>query len=168
MNSEWEQAIEGMTFFGEPVDEMDASAFRFLVGYLVTENKRLESRVRKLETIQMVQWKESCAKSETDAMPEQDIEFDIPARLRKWAGFVPVPPAAQAMEDAAYEVERLQRELTRAWAASRLTDAEQEAVAFMMRHAAVAADGWAFHDSVDYQKHHDAVFALLERTQRRS
>jgi len=63
-----------------------------------------------------------------DAMPEQDIEFDIPARLRKWAGVVPVPPAVSAMEDAAYEVERLQRELTRAWAAARLTDAEREAI----------------------------------------
>ena len=61
-------------------------------------------------------------------MPEQDIEFDIPARLRKWSGVVPVPPAAQAMEDAAYEVERLQRELTRAWAAARLTQAEREAI----------------------------------------
>jgi ubiquinone biosynthesis protein UbiJ len=61
-------------------------------------------------------------------MPEQDIEFDIPVRLRKWAGVVPVPPAVAAMEDAAYEVERLQRELTRAWAAARLTDAEREAI----------------------------------------
>ncbi|NBW22651.1 MAG: hypothetical protein EBR82_83370 [Caulobacteraceae bacterium] len=162
MNSEWEQAIEGMTFFGEPVDEMDASAFRFLVGYLVTENKRLESRVRKLETIQMVQWKESCAKSETDAMPEQDIEFDIPARLRKWAGFVPVPPAAQAMEDAAYEVERLQRELTRAWAASRLTDAEREAI--------MAATGWLMWCDKNGQigdpgrKDIETLVALLDRT----
>ena len=49
-----------------------------------------------------------------------------------------------------------------------LTDEEREAVAFMLRHAAVAADGSAFYDSADYQKHHDAVFALLERTQRRS
>ena len=61
-------------------------------------------------------------------MPEQDIEFDIPVRLRKWAGVVPVPPAVTAMEDAAYEVERLQRELTRAWAAARLTDEEREAI----------------------------------------
>ena len=49
-----------------------------------------------------------------------------------------------------------------------LTDEEREALTFILRHAAVAADGSAFHDSADYQKHHDAVFALLERTQRRS
>ena len=63
----------------------------------------------------------------------------------------------EQLEQAASEIER-----------TRLTDAERAAVAFMMRHAAVAADGWAFHDSVDYQKHHDAVFALLDRTERRS
>jgi hypothetical protein len=45
-----------------------------------------------------------------------------------------------------------------------LTDAEREAIAYMLRHAAVAADGWAFADSADYRQHHDAVFALLERT----
>jgi hypothetical protein len=44
-----------------------------------------------------------------------------------------------------------------------LTDAEREAVAFMLRHAAVAADGWAFADSADYRRHHDALFGLLER-----
>jgi hypothetical protein len=46
-----------------------------------------------------------------------------------------------------------------------LTDAEREAVAFMLRHAAVAADGWAFADSADYRRHHDALFGLLDRTQ---
>jgi hypothetical protein len=46
-----------------------------------------------------------------------------------------------------------------------LTDAEREAIAFMLRHAAVAADGWAFADSADYRMHHDAVFGLLARTQ---
>ena len=45
-----------------------------------------------------------------------------------------------------------------------LTDAEREAIAFMLRHAAVAADGLAFADSADYRRHHDAVFGLLDRT----
>ncbi len=44
-----------------------------------------------------------------------------------------------------------------------LTDAEREAIAFMLRHAAVAADGGAFIDSADYRQHHDAVFGLLGR-----
>jgi len=46
----------------------------------------------------------------------------------------------------------------------RLTDAEREAIAFMLRHAAVAADDEAFADSADYRVHHDAVFGLLDRT----
>jgi hypothetical protein len=46
-----------------------------------------------------------------------------------------------------------------------LTAEERAAIAFMLRHAAVAADGWAFADSADYRKHHDAVFGLLRRTQ---
>jgi hypothetical protein len=45
-----------------------------------------------------------------------------------------------------------------------LTAEEREAVAFMLRHAAVAADGWAFADSADYRRHHDALFGLLGRT----
>jgi hypothetical protein len=45
-----------------------------------------------------------------------------------------------------------------------LTDAEREAIAFMLRHAAVAADGGAFIDSAEYRQHHDAVFGLLART----
>lgn len=61
-------------------------------------------------------------------MTEPDIEFDITARLRKWAAVVPVPPAVAAMEDAAYEIEPLQCELTRACAAVRLTDNERQAI----------------------------------------
>jgi hypothetical protein len=45
-----------------------------------------------------------------------------------------------------------------------LTDAEREAIEFLLRHAAVAADGEAFADSADYRMHHDAVFGLLDRT----
>lgn len=95
-------------------------------------------------------------------MREQDIEFDIPARLRKWSGVVPVPPAAEAMEDAAYEVERLQRELTRAWAAARLTDAEREAI--------MAATGWLMLSDTNSQigdpgrKDIETLVALLDRT----
>jgi hypothetical protein len=48
---------------------------------------------------------------------------------------------------------------------STLTAEEREAVAFMLRHAAVAADGLAFADSADYRRHHDALFGLLARTQ---
>jgi len=62
--------------------------------------------------------------------------------------------ADQIMQDQRAEIERL-----------RLTDAEREAIAFLLRHAAVAADGWAFADSADYRRHHDAVFGLLARTQ---
>ena len=45
----------------------------------------------------------------------------------------------------------------------RLTDAEREAVVFMLRHAAYAADIPAFSDSADYRLHHDALRGLLER-----
>lgn len=78
---------------------------------------------------------------------------DLVTRLRRWTHAVDAVPASDLMDEAAAEIDRL-----------RLTDAEREALAFMLRHAAVSADGWAFHDSADYQKHHDAVFALLERT----
>ena len=44
-----------------------------------------------------------------------------------------------------------------------LTAEEREAIAFMLRHAAVAADGEAFIDSADYRHHHDAVLGLLGR-----
>jgi hypothetical protein len=44
-----------------------------------------------------------------------------------------------------------------------LTAEEREAIAFMLRHAAVAADGGAFIDSADYRQHHDTVFGLLGR-----
>ena len=42
---------------------------------------------------------------------------DIVERLRKWSNVVPVPPASQTMQEAAYEIERL-----------RLTDEEREAI----------------------------------------
>jgi hypothetical protein len=45
-----------------------------------------------------------------------------------------------------------------------LTAQEREAISFLLRHAAVAADDGAFADSADYRMHHDAVFGLLDRT----
>ena len=44
-----------------------------------------------------------------------------------------------------------------------LTDAEREALQFMLRHAAWACDQEAYHDSGDYKKHHDEVFRLMGR-----
>lgn len=45
----------------------------------------------------------------------------------------------------------------------RLTDAEQNAIRFMLRHAAVAADEKTFPDSADYRLWHDVLFALIEK-----
>lgn len=50
----------------------------------------------------------------------------------------------------------------------KLSDAERQALGFMLRHAAHAADNGAFLDSSDYKLWHDVIFALLERTARDS
>jgi hypothetical protein len=42
LNAEWKAVVEGMTFWGEPVQDMDADGLLSVIGYLVTENKRLQ------------------------------------------------------------------------------------------------------------------------------
>ena len=58
----------------------------------------------------------------------------------------------QELIDARAEIERL-----------RLTDAEREAIHFMFRHAAQAADHDPFPDSADYIPHHKVISAMMER-----
>lgn len=48
----------------------------------------------------------------------------------------------------------------------RVNDEEREAVWFMLRHAAHAADIPAFLDSADYIMHHKTISALLKRHER--
>lgn len=45
----------------------------------------------------------------------------------------------------------------------RLTDEEREAIHFMFRHAAQAADHDPFPDSADYIPHHKVISAMMER-----
>ena len=56
------------------------------------------------------------------------------------------------LEQAADEIARL-----------RLTDEEREAIHFMFRHAAQAADHDPFPDSADYIPHHKVISAMMER-----
>lgn len=42
LNAEWRAAVEGMTFWGEPVQDMDAEGLLSVIGFLVTENRRLQ------------------------------------------------------------------------------------------------------------------------------
>lgn len=42
LNAEWKAAVEGMTFWGEPVQDMDAEGLLSVIGYLVNENRRLQ------------------------------------------------------------------------------------------------------------------------------
>lgn len=42
LNAECKAAVEGMTFLGEPVQDMDAEGLLAVIGYLVTENRRLQ------------------------------------------------------------------------------------------------------------------------------
>ena len=44
-----------------------------------------------------------------------------------------------------------------------LTDAEREAIHFMLRHAAQSADHDPFPDSADYIPHHKVIFAMMDR-----
>jgi hypothetical protein len=57
------------------------------------------------------------------------------------------------LDEAADEIERL-----------RLTDAEREAIQFMLRHGASGADADPYPDSDDYPLHNDTLRGLLERT----
>ena len=61
----------------------------------------------------------------------------------------------------AAEVRRLQSVI--AAGEPTLTDEEREALDYMLRHAAWAADSGAFADSADYRIHHDTVFRIAGR-----
>ncbi len=41
--------LEGVTFYGQPVEEFDAGELRSMVGHLLDENERLQDRVEVLE-----------------------------------------------------------------------------------------------------------------------
>ena len=41
--------LEGVTFYGQPVEEFDAAELRSMVAFLLDENERLEDRVADLE-----------------------------------------------------------------------------------------------------------------------
>lgn len=41
LEAKWRDAFEGMKFFGEPVQDMDADRLLLVIGYLITENRRL-------------------------------------------------------------------------------------------------------------------------------
>lgn len=47
-NAEWRAAVDGMMFLGEPVQDMDAEGLLSVIGYLVTENRRLQDTPGKL------------------------------------------------------------------------------------------------------------------------
>lgn len=46
--AEWRAAVDGMTFFGEPVQDMDAEGLLSVIGYLVTESRRIQDTPGKL------------------------------------------------------------------------------------------------------------------------
>lgn len=48
MNSKWREAVEGMTFFGEPVQNMDAERMLMVVGMLACENRRLQDESQRI------------------------------------------------------------------------------------------------------------------------
>jgi hypothetical protein len=54
MESKWRAAVEGMTFFGEPVQDMDAESLLSVIGCLVVENKRLDAAVRGLHELYLL------------------------------------------------------------------------------------------------------------------
>lgn len=71
---------------------------------------------------------------------------------------------AAAEIDRLRSIVRLQDAAIRSGDTLALTEAEREAIHFMLRHAAHAADEPAFPDSADYRLHNDALSGLLERT----
>jgi len=70
------------------------------------------------------------------------------------------PDTCREPELLAAEVRRLQGVI--AAGAATLADEQVSALHFMLRHAAWACDREAFHDSVDYRKHHKEVFRLAD------
>lgn len=57
-----------------------------------------------------------------------DEVSDVIERLRKWANVVPVPPAAEAMQDAADEITRLRGALMELGACVRTSESLDEAI----------------------------------------
>jgi hypothetical protein len=51
LEAEWRAAVEGMMFFGEPVQDMTAEQLLLVIGHLVTERKRLASELREREAV---------------------------------------------------------------------------------------------------------------------
>lgn len=49
LNVEWKAAVEGMKFFDEPVQDMNAESLLRVIGYLVVEKRRFEERLRNME-----------------------------------------------------------------------------------------------------------------------
>lgn len=43
LDAEWRDAIEGMKFFDEPVQDMEAESLLRVIGYLVIENNSLKA-----------------------------------------------------------------------------------------------------------------------------
>lgn len=49
LDAEWLEAVEGMTFFGEPVKDLDKDSLLRVIGYFITEKKRVEAQLRERE-----------------------------------------------------------------------------------------------------------------------
>jgi hypothetical protein len=63
-----------------------------------------------------------------DTSPDRVANGDIVERLRKWSNVVPVPPAADTMQEAANEIERLRNGAAEGRETVTLTDAERAAI----------------------------------------
>ena len=51
LEAEWLAAVEGMMFFGEPVQDMTAEQLLLVIGHLVTERQRLAVQLREREAV---------------------------------------------------------------------------------------------------------------------
>lgn len=49
LEDDWLAATEGMTFWGEPVKDLDKESLLRLIGYFITEKKRVEAQLRERE-----------------------------------------------------------------------------------------------------------------------
>ena len=49
LEADWLEAADGMTFWGEPVRDLDKASLLKLIGYFVTEKKRVEAQLRERE-----------------------------------------------------------------------------------------------------------------------
>jgi hypothetical protein len=96
-----------------------------------------------------------------DTSPDRVANGDIVERLRKWSNVVPVPPAADTMQEAANEIERLRNGAVDARETVTLTAEERSAIG----RAIATLDGWqrtgGYHSAVDDDA--AALRSLLER-----